>query len=56
MTGVWESSFDLYDDTVFDEKHRRKTFMESVRRIGINPRKARKKHMDKLIREGNWPK
>ncbi len=49
MTGIWRVELvNPYDDTVYDEKHRRKTFMESVRRIGINPRKAHKKRLKEL--------
>ena len=53
MTGIWRlDDYNPYDNAVYDEKHRRKTFMDSVHRIGVEPRKAHKKRLEIMRREG----
>lgn len=53
MTRIWRlDDYTPYDNTVYDEKYGRKTFLDSVRRIGVEPRKAHKKCLEIMCREG----
>ena len=40
MVTILEGNGNRYDLTVYDKRHRRKTFMKSLRRAGVNHRKA----------------
>ena len=40
MTAIFRDDREPYDLTVYDKRHRRKTFMKSLRRAGVNHRKA----------------
>ena len=49
MSGIWRGKqYNSYYNMVYDEKHRRKIFMESVRR-SVNHRKALKKRLEIII-------
>ena len=53
MTGIWRGKpYDPYNVIVYDEKRKRKMFMESVRRIGVRPWKAHMKRLEKMREEG----
>ena len=53
MVTIWRGSKrNPYDRTVYDAKHRRKTFMKGLNRLKTIPREAQMKHLEELKKNG----
>ena len=48
MVSILRGEYDPYDLTVYDKRHRRKTLMASIRRAGVNHRKAVLAHAEEI--------
>lgn len=53
MAGIWRFKDDNpYGVTIYDEKYKRKRLFEAVNRLGINPRRAHKKCLEEMRKNG----